>query len=174
VVYKGHTTDNIYYTSTTGSKWVAQQKAVSDATSYAPTIAPTGLPTEPLAIAWTNSSGGISYGILGFLVGFETIGTVPSAGTNAGPALDFMTATEGGTMYLAWKGTHTNKVFFSDITDFAGSHFRPSSWGPQAALRTALTSLGPALTDSGTTLYAVYKGHSTDNLYYESATAPTS
>jgi hypothetical protein len=173
VAYKGHSSDNIYYTSTTGSKWSAQQKAVSDATSDAPTIAPTGLSAAPLAFAWTNSKGDIGYGILGFL-GFENIGTVPKAGTNASPSLDFMTATKGETMYLAWKGTSTNKVFYSDVTDFADSSFGPSTWGPQAALPAALTSTGPTLANAGTTLYSVYKGHSTGNLYYESATAPTS
>jgi hypothetical protein len=173
VVYKGHTTDNIYYTSTTGSTWSAQQKAVSDATSDAPTVAPTGISAAPLAIAWTNSSDDIGYGILGFL-GFEDIGTVPNAGTNAGPALDFMTATMGGTMYLAWKGTHTSRVFYSEVTDFAETTFSPSTWGPEAALPDALTSSSPALTDSGTTLYVVYKARSSHNLYYESATAPMS
>lgn len=173
VVYKGHSTTNIYYTSTTGSTWSAQQKAVSGATSNAPTVAPTGLSAAPLAIAWTESSGKIGYGILGFL-GFETIGSVPSAGTNAAPSLDFMTATKGETMYLAWKGTHTNKVFYSDVTDFAASTFSPSSWGPQATLPTALTLTRPTLANSGTTLYAVYKSNNSDNLNYESATAPTS
>jgi hypothetical protein len=173
VAYKGHTTDNIYYTSTTGSAWNTQQKAVSDATGDAPTIAPTGLSAAPLAFAWTESSGSIGYGILSF-IGFRTIGTVPSAGTNASPSLDFMTATKGDTMYLAWKGTHTNKVFYSDVTDFANTSFGPSSWGPQASLPDALTSTGPTLANSGTTLYAVYKALSSDNLLYESATAPTS
>lgn len=173
VAYKGHSTDNIYYASTTGSSWSKQQVAVKDATSDAPTMAPTGLSAAPVTIAWTNSSGDIGYGILGFL-GFENIGTVPKAGTNAAPALDFMTATKGETMYLAWKGTHTNKVFYSDVTDFASSTFGPSSWSPQASLPAALTSTGPALTDSGTTLYVVYKGKATDKIYDESATAPTS
>jgi hypothetical protein len=173
VVFKGHSTDNVYYTSTTGSSWNQQQVAVKDATSDGPTVAPTGISAAPLAIAWTESSGAIGYGILGFL-GFESIGTVPKAGTNAAPSLDLMTATPGGTMYLAWKGTHTDKVFFSDVTDFAASSFSPSDWSPQASLPTAVTGSGPALTDSGTTLYAVYNSGSEDNIYYESATAPTS
>jgi hypothetical protein len=173
IVYKGHSTGNIYYTSTNGSTWSTQQTAVKNATSDSPAIAPTGLSAAPVAFAWTESNGSIGYGILGFL-GFENIGTVPSAGTNAAPALDFMTATTGGTMYVSWKGATTKKVFYSDVTDFANSSFGPSSWGPQATLPTAYTSTGPALADSGTTLYAVYKARSSGNVFYESATAPTS
>jgi hypothetical protein len=173
VAWKGHSTDNIYYSSFAGKSWDAQQVAVSNATSFSPTITPTGVDAAPLAFAWTTSSGAIGYGILGFL-GFESIGTVPSAGTNAAPALLFMSAAPGGTMYLAWKGTSTDRVFFDEVADFSSSSFGPSSWAGQAALPSALTSTGPALTNIGTTLYAVYKGHSTDNIWYEHATTPTS
>jgi hypothetical protein len=173
VGYKGHSTSNIWYTSTTnGSTWAKQQVAVKNATSYSPTIAPTFVAGAPVAFAWTESSGKIGYGILGFL-GFESIGTVPEAGTNAAPVLDFMSAAPGETMYLAWKGTSTDKVFYDDVTDFSDSTFGPGTWAGQASL-TAFTSTGPALADSGTTLYAVYKGSGTQSIYYESATNPNS
>ncbi len=173
VAWKSKSNDDIFYSSFGGTSWAKQQLAVSDATSLSPTITPTGLSAAPLAFAWTTASHSIEYGILGFL-GFETIGTVPSAGTNAAPALDFMPAAPGETMYLAWKGTNTNKVFFDDVTDFSGSSFSPSSWAGQATLPSALTSAGPALTEIGTTLYVAYKGHTTDNIWYEDASAPTS
>ncbi len=173
VVWKGHSTDNIYYSSSTGTTWAKQQVAVDDATGLSPTVAPTGLSAAPLVMAWTTSSNEIDYGILGFL-GFETLGTVPVAGTNAAPALEFMPAAPDETMYLAWKGTNTDKVFFDDVTDFSGSSFSPSSWAGQAILPDAVTSTGPALTESDTTLYAVYKAQNADHIWYESATTPTS
>jgi hypothetical protein len=173
VAWKGRSTTNIYYSSFAGSSWSAQQVAVSDATNFSPTIAPTGFSAAPVTFAWTTSSGAIGYGILGSL-GFEAIGTVPQAGTNAAPVLDFMPAAPGETMYLAWKGTSTDKVFYDDVPDFSESSFGPGTWAGQAALPSALTSTGPGLTDLGTTLYALYKGHSTDNIWYEHATAPTS
>jgi hypothetical protein len=123
--------------------------------------------------AWTTSSRTIGYGILGFL-GFESIGTVPQAGTDAAPTLDFMSAAPGETMYLAWKGTSTDRVFFDEVADFSDSSFGPGSWAGQAALPAALTSTGPRLTNIGTRLYALYERHSTDNIWYEDATTPTS
>jgi hypothetical protein len=173
VVYKGHSTDNIYYTSTSGSTWNRQQVVVKNATSYSPAVAPTGLSAAPVTIAWTESSGAIGYGIVG-LLGFESIGTVPQAGTNAAPALGFMSAAPGETMYLAWKGTSTSRVFFDDVTDFSDSSFGPSSWAGQSTLPNAFTSAGPAINDIGTKLYAVYKSHTSDSIYYESATNPHS
>jgi hypothetical protein len=173
VAWKGHTTDNIYYSSFAGKSWSAQQVAVSDATSFSPTIAPTRISAAPLAFAWTTSKGAIGYGILGFL-GFESIGTVPAAGTNAAPALDFMSAAPGTTMYLAWKGTSTDRVFFDEVANFSESTFGPGTWAGQAALPSALTSAGPGLTNIGTKLYALYKGHSTDKIWYEDATNPKS
>jgi|HubBroStandDraft_1064217.scaffolds.fasta_scaffold15600_2 hypothetical protein len=174
VAYKGHTSDNIYYLSTNnGSTWSSQEVALTDATSYSPALAPTGLSAAPLAFAWTESSGAIGYGILGFL-GFESIGTVPQAGTNAAPALDFMSAAPGETMYVAWKGANTKKVFYNEVANFSSSSFSPSDWAGQATLPVAYTSTGPAITDMGTTLYAVYKARSSDTIFYESATTPTS
>ncbi len=174
-VWKGHSTTNIYYSELTGTGWSAQQVAVSSATSLSPTVASTGLPAAPIAIAWTTSGDAIDYGILGFL-GFQTIGAVPQAGTNAAPALDFMPAAPGETMYLAWKGTSTDRVFFDEVADFSSSTFGTGTWTGQAALPAALTSTGPVITNasSGTTLDALYKGHSTDEIWYEHATTPTS
>jgi hypothetical protein len=171
VVYKGHSTDNIYYTDTTGTSWSNQQTAVSNATSDSPTVAATGISAAPIAIAWTTSSYSIGYGILGFL-GFENIGTVPQAGTNAGPELAFMPSAPGETMYVAWKGHNTDGVFYSEVTNFSESSFGPSSWGNQAALPSALTSATPALGVLGTTLFVGYKGRTLDTVFYESATTP--
>ena len=174
IAYKGHTSDNIYYDELSGSgTWGNQQTAIKNVTNFSPSIAPTGLSAAPLAFAWTTAHNDIGYGILGFL-GFENIGTVPDAGTNAAPSLDFMSAAPGGTMYVAWKGTTTNKVFFNEVADFADSSFGPSTWKGQATLPDAETSTGPAIIDSGTTLYAAYKAKSTTNVYYESATTPAS
>jgi hypothetical protein len=130
-----------------GKSWSAQQIAVSKATSFSPTIAPTGISAAPVVFAWTTSSRTIGYGILGFL-GFESIGTVPQAGTDAAPTLDFMSAAPGETMYLAWKGTSTDRVFFDEVADFSDSSFGPGSWAGQAALPAALTSTGPRLTSA--------------------------
>jgi hypothetical protein len=173
VVWKGHATTNIYYSSLSGTSWSKQQVAVSSATSLSPAVAPTGLSAAPITIAWTTSTGAIGYGILGFL-GFEDIGTVPQAGTNATPSLDFMTAAPGETMYLAWKGTSTNRVFFDEVTDFSASTFGPGTWAGQAALPSATTSTGPALTNIGTTLDALYKAHGNHRIWYEHATTPAS
>jgi hypothetical protein len=174
VAYKGHTSGNIYYTETgDGTTWGSQETAIKSATSLAPALAPTGLSAAPLAFAWTNSSDGIGYGILGFL-GFENLGTVPDAGTNAAPALDFMSAATGGNMYVAWKGHTTNKVFFNEVPNFMDSSFGPSSWIGQATLPVALTSTTPAIIDSGTTLWSAYKALHSDNILYEGAVNPTS
>jgi len=80
----------------------------------------------------------------------------------------------GGTLYLAWKGANTSKVFFDQVNDLAGSSLSPSSWSPQATLPNALTSTTPALGVSGTTLDAVYKGRTSDTVYHETATTPQS
>ncbi len=173
VAWKGHSTDNIWYSSTSGATWATQEDAVSNATSFSPTIAPTGLSAAPLAFAWTTSSGAVDYGILGFL-GFETIGAVPQAGTNAAPSLDFMSAAPGETMYLAWKGTHTDDVFFDEVSDFSSSSFSPSSWTGQATIPSATTSTGPVIANISTTLYAVYKAQTSDSIEYQSATTPSS
>ncbi len=153
-----------------GGTWSSQMVAVKDATSFSPSVAPTDLSAAPVTIAWTTSSG---YGIVGFL-GFDNIGTVPRAGTNAAPSLDFMTAAPGGTMYLSWKGTSTNRVFFDEVSDFADSTFTPSTWTGQASLPGALTSTGPAITDESTTLYAAYRRGGTRKIWYQRATTPTS
>jgi hypothetical protein len=174
IAYKGHSSGNIYYTETgNGTTWGSQETAMKSATNFAPTIAPTGLSAAPLAFAWTESNGDIGYGILGFL-GFENIGNVPSANTNEAPALAFMSAAPNGTMYVAWKGTNTKGVFFNEVANFSDSSFGPSTWTGQAALPGQYTSAGPALAVSGTTLYAVYTARSSTNVYYESATTPTS
>ncbi len=172
--YKGHTSDNIYLTSTTGTTWSTQQTAVKNATGDSPSLTGTGLSAAPIAVAWTTSGNAIGYGILGFL-GFENIGTVPSAGTNAAPSLDFMSAAPNGTMYVAWKGATTNKVFFNEVPNFSETSFGPSTWKGQATLPDdAETSTGPAIIDQGTTLNAVYKARSSGNILYETATTPTS
>jgi hypothetical protein len=173
VAWKGHSTDDIWYSSTTGSSWATQQVAVKDATSFSPAIAPTGVSAAPLVFAWTTSADAIDYGILGFL-GFEPIGAVPQAGTNAAPSLDFMSAAPGETMYLAWKGTHTDDVFFDEVTNFSGSSFGTGSWTGQATIPSASTSTGPVIAGIGTTLYAVYKARSSDSIEYQSATTPSS
>jgi hypothetical protein len=174
IAYKGHSTGNIYYTETNGTTWGPQQTALKGATSDSPAITPTGLSAAPLAFAWTTSGNAIGYGILGFL-GFENLGTVPDAGTNAAPALDFMSAAPNGTMYLAWKGATTNNVFFDEVANFSDSTFGPSTWKGFATLPSnAETSTGPAIIDQGTTLNAVYKARSSGNILYETATTPTS
>jgi hypothetical protein len=174
IAYKGHSTGNIYYTETgNGTTWSSQQTAVKNATAFAPAVAPTGISAAPLAFAWTESNGDIGYGILGFL-GFENIGTVPSANTNMAPALAFMSAAPNGTMYLAWKGTNTKGVFYNDVPDFSESSFSPGDWAGQADLPNDYTSAGPALGVAGTRLWAVYTARSTTNIYYETATEPSS
>jgi hypothetical protein len=174
IAYKGHSSDNIYYTGTSnGTTWSGQETAINDATSFAPAIATTGLSAAPVAFAWTESNGDIGYGLLGFL-GFENLGNVPSANTNEAPALTFMSAAPNGTMYLSWKGATTKGVFYNEVPNFANSSFSPSDWAGQATLPTAYTSAGPALTVGGTTLYVAYTARSSTNLYYESAPEPTS
>jgi hypothetical protein len=173
LVWKNQSSDDIDYSDTAGTSWFMQQTAVSDATGDAPAVAPTGLSAAPLVIAWTESNNSVGYGILSFL-GFENLGTVPQVGTNAAPALNLMTATTGGTLYLAWKGANTNKVFFDQVNDLADSSLSPSSWSPQATLPDALTSTTPALGVNGTTLDAIYKGRTSDTVYYETATEPQS
>jgi hypothetical protein len=173
VAWKGHSTDDIWYSSFAGSSWETQQVAVSDATSFSPAITPTGISAAPVVFAWTTSGDAIDYGILGFL-GFEQIGAVPQAGTNAAPALDYMSAAPGGTMYLAWKGTHTDAVFFDEVTDFSESSFAPGTWAGQAEIRSASTSTGPVIAAISTKLYAVYKNRSSDSIEYQDATTPAS
>jgi hypothetical protein len=171
--WKGRSTHNVYYSLGSDTSWSSQLVAVKDATSFGPSVAPTGLSAAPVAIAWTASSGAIGYGLVSFL-GFEHIGTVPQAGTNAAPSLDFMAAAPEGTMYVSWKGTSTSRVFFDEVPNFADSSFGPSTWTGQASLPGALTSTGPAIANEGTTLYAAYRRSGTREIWYQRATTPTS
>jgi hypothetical protein len=173
VAWKGRSTDNVYYSLGSDTSWSSQLVAVKHATSFGPSVAPTGLSATPVAIAWTTSSGAIGYGLVSFL-GFKDLGTVPQAGTNAAPSLGFMTAAPGGTMYLSWKGTSTGRVFFDEVSDLAGSTFAPSTWTGQASLPAALTTTGPAIADEGSTLYAAYRRSGTREIWYQRATTPTS
>jgi hypothetical protein len=171
--WKGHSTDNIYYSWLSGTTWSGQSVAVKNATSFSPSIATTSRSAAPVVIAWTTSSGAIGYGTVGFSR-FDDIGTVPRAGTNAAPSLVFMPAAPGQTMYLSWKGTSTNRVFFDEVPNFSSTTFDPNTWVGQASLPGALTSTGPAIAVHGTTLYAAYRRRGTREIWYERATTPTS
>ncbi len=165
-------TTSIYYSKLTSSGWAAQAVAVPSVTSGAPAIVPTGITAKPLVLAWTNSSNQIGYGVL-TSTGFSVPGTVPQAGTNSSPALALMTATPGGTLYIDWKGTHTNKIWYTKITDVTASTLGTSAWANEASLPSSYqTSTGPGLAAISSTLYPVWKGHEFTSFWYDSATTP--
>ncbi len=164
VAWKGLTNDDIYVSWTMSSSFAAPHTAVRNATSYSPSIAgySPGDGGQAIILAYTDSTGAIKWGAFD---GVEVpLGAVPQAGTNAAPSLALMTAAPGQTLWLAWKGTNLGKVYYSYIPAFTEPE---PTWEPQATLPDALTSTGPALAVSGTSLYAVYKGHTSDHVYTE-------
>jgi hypothetical protein len=70
-------------------------------------------------------------------------------------------------MYAAWKGEHSDeRLFFAKFTG--------SSWGPQAQIPVAASSVGPALAGFNGKLYAAWKGSGTDqSLWYASFNGST-
>jgi hypothetical protein len=156
----------VFYSSFNGTSWSTQQIAAGGhATNDAPAIAPLPSAGVPLAIAWTEPSGAIGYGVLTFL-GFSFDGTVPQAGTNARPALAFLGNSSFGTLYLAWKGTNSDGVFYSADFDLPHSSLAPSTWTPQETVPGALTSFGPALATAGYDVFAGWHGKSTSDIWY--------
>ena len=58
-----------------------------------------------------------------------------------------------GTLYLAWKGQSTDKIFYAAIFQVAASVLALSDWIPQASEPQALISHRPALAVRGNLLY---------------------
>jgi hypothetical protein len=125
----------------------------------------------PLALAWTEPGNSIGYGALTFL-GFEAIGAVPQALSNAGPALAFAGTSTDGTLYLAWKGVTTDRIFYAAVFNVVEAGLAPSEWTPQEFEPQALTLASPALTAEDFTVYAGWSGRSTRRLFYASAANP--
>jgi hypothetical protein len=65
------------------------------------------------------------------ILGFETEGTVPQAGTNAGPALAFAGSSTDGTLYLGFKGRTNDDFGYEAIFNVAESGLALSNWTPQ-------------------------------------------
>ncbi len=171
VAWTGRTSGSVYYSSFSGASWATQQIAVGGhATSYSPAIAPLPSSRDPLAIAWTTSSGAISYGTLGSS-GFNTEGTQPQARTNVGPALLFLGGASAGTLYLAWKGETTDKIFYSAVFDLPNS-IAPGDWTAQETLPVALTGEAPALAAYGWDVVAAWHGLSSDSVWFSYAEDP--
>jgi hypothetical protein len=172
VAWKNKSDDSIDYSSLTAAGWAKPVTAVSNATPDGPTIAPTGIAAKPLMLAWTRVGGGISYGVVESK-GFKVLGTVPEAATNRSPKLTRMTATPGGTMYLGWKGTHSDKIWYAKISNVAGSSLKPAAWSKQTSLPAKfLTGARPTLTAVGSKLFAIWRGRSTDDIWFASAMTP--
>lgn len=129
-VRTGRTSGSVYYSSLAGTSFTRQKIAAGGhATNVAPAIAPLPTSRDPLVIAWTTPDGTIKYGTLG-PAGFFTEGTQPQAGTNAAPALLYLGHGKAGTLYLAWKGKTTDKVFYSAVFDLPNS-LAPGDWTAQ-------------------------------------------
>ncbi len=140
-------------------------------TSYTPAIAPLPSGGVPLAFAWTEPSGSIGYGDLSIL-GFGTEGTVPQAGTNAGPALAFAGSSTDGTLYLGWKGRTNDDIGYAAIFNVAESGLASSNWTPQEFQPQAETLNTPALAPDGDVLYAGWTGKTTSSLFSSFAENP--
>jgi hypothetical protein len=172
LAWTGNGSNDIYMSLTSGSSWFTPFIAVHEPTSYSPSIAGLDLGDggQAVMLAWTDSSNDIEYAAVTTSL-TEIYGTVPLAGTNAAPSLDIMTATPDETLWVAWKGSNKGKVWYSYIPEFTSSAPLPGDWVHEATLPIAYTSTGPALANSGTSLYAVYKGRTSDHMHTETNTA---
>jgi len=164
VTWAANGTHDIWYTSYNGTSWASHATTLGarSATEYAPAIAE-DFDSNPY-IAWTASSGQVDWEVLSGLG--EKVYTVPGALTRSGPAL----ADTGHTLYFAFKGKSTDRVYYIGHDG--------SAYSPQQSVPRALTNVAPALANSGGTLCAGWKGATTERIYeaclggYEPPPAP--
>jgi Pro-kumamolisin, activation domain/Subtilase family len=162
-VWKGATTDHLYYSVLDSGNWSKQTELPSDMESP-DTPAVTYVNGLTDLLGWTTTGGTIDFTWFG-LLGPTSVQPVSYAATNASPAV----AAIGGRFYIGWKGVSTDEVLYTsapndDDTSFAVPHWIPS----------ALTSAGPAFAVTGPTLWDLWKGKSSSELHWSSSVAPAS
>ena len=135
-----------------------QTQVLNSATSASPAVA---YFKDNLYIAWKGETGDAriwisnagGFGSDGVALGLSPQRLGPSpAGTERGPAL---AATED-TLFMAWKGASSNKIWWSQSQDGI-------KWSEQSSIpQVGGTSQGPALTAIGDTLFLAWVGEGND------------
>ena len=167
VAWKGMSTNNLYLSINNGSGWGAQM--------LVPGASSLGSARDRLLPRLRRHSGGLDYDnerspVRGVLAAHLRVGPVQTSpgGSAAGPAL----AVVGTTLYAAWMGTTTDRVFYSSLP--AGK--LSGTWGAEQTIPSALTLQSPALAVIGPSLYALWTGDnpggSSAHLWYSVADAP--
>jgi hypothetical protein len=182
VVWKGeNATGQVWWSANTKGYWTPQATIPGSSTDYAPAaFFPYYL--DVMFVTWVGTNGDIyySYGTPGATSGgvdtfsWSTPATIPSAVTNAAPAVAEITSNvDEGRIYVFWKGATTDKIFYSWTAD---PHTSGSIWSAQASLTNDAprTSAGPTAYNEGVTtdpvgnIMVAYKGKSSGSIYYES------
>jgi hypothetical protein len=159
--WKGHSTGNVYLSVDTGKGWQAQMQVPGASTPSRPAIA--FYPSlAAIVIAWRTSSNAMKYEV-DSIFGFGGVATIPG-GTNNSPALTVL----GKRLYAAWKGTTTDKIYFS---------YQPDSklygtWSGEVAEPQALTLGFPQISGIRATLFTVWTGKSGKHLWYQESDPP--
>ena len=148
--WKGHATSNVYLSYNLGGGWSTQITVPGASTDSSPAI--TYYPDlAAIVVAWTTSADTMHDAVYALLFGsFTASGTIPG-GTDQGPAL----ATLGDRLFAAWKGTTTNKVFYSSQPALS----LVGTWAPQQTIPAAFTLTSPALASLAPTLFTAWTGN---------------
>ncbi|HEV8064399.1 MAG TPA: S53 family peptidase [Acidimicrobiales bacterium] len=155
--WKGHTTDNVYYSTYNGGSWSSQALVPGASSPYEPALAaaPGGAGVN---FAWTTTSNTMEDEIYS-ITGFAGVSDISNFGTNQAPALTLL----GQRLYVSWKGTNTDDVFYSSVVD------GDSNWSPELTVPNGKTYHSPALAVVGPTLFTFWTGETTNDVYYAAA-----
>jgi hypothetical protein len=159
--WKGHSTDNVYLSIETGNAWGSQTRVTGASTPSRPAIAYYSS-LGAIVTAWRTSSNTMQYEVLS-IFGFGGVATIPG-GTNNSPALTVL----GKRLYVAWKGTTTDKIFLSYQPD--GKLY--STWSGEESEPQALTLGFPQIAGIRATLFTVWTGKSGTRLWYNETDPP--
>lgn len=169
LVYKGKSNTNVYATTLNSGTWHAPLVVHGASTQFAPAI--TGTPNAKLAIltvAWTTSSHKVDtepFTAFGWAAG--SIQTIPGALTDKSPSIALLNSK---TLVVAFKGLGAStKVSYVMSFGYNGAqdNFSHQRTQPQAG-----TKLAPAITTTGDTLVAAWRGTTSAAVFYAISTRP--
>lgn len=164
--WRGKSSGRLFYSVYDGSTW-ARQVGTGLTSADAPAVVDDPA-TGGFVMAWTTSADrvdlihcrGTGAGACGV-----PVATLRQPLTNAAPALAFLGTAAHSTLFLAWKGKNTDRIGYA--ASFGKAGFTPQEFEPQA-----LTNQRPALTVSGFTAYAGWKGKTGSHVWYAAANDP--
>jgi hypothetical protein len=138
------------------SMWTPQATAPATTLTESPSLASSG---GNLYAVFTNSSTSDVYYETYNGVSWSSISTVEINGTPVQTDFPPTIAISQGNPYVAWTDATSGDVEVSS--------FLNSTWSPAVIVGAglALSSAGPALGASGTSVFAAWKGHTSDNVY---------